>query len=68
MENATFCTCKDLNCPNHPTNHSDGCTPCIIKNLQSKEIPACFFKKVPGHENVKDYYFKDFAELVLKEK
>lgn len=26
------CTCTDLKCPFHPTNHDKGCTPCINKN------------------------------------
>jgi len=29
----TMCTCGDASCPNHPTCHDKGCTPCIAKNL-----------------------------------
>lgn len=37
-----FCTCKNRNCPLHPSNHDKGCTPCISKNLKAKEVPACY--------------------------
>ena len=37
-----FCTCPDTKCPNHPSNHDKGCTPCIAKNLAQREIPGCF--------------------------
>lgn len=43
MENLSkFCTCRDLKCPFHPTNHSKGCSLCIAKNLKEGEIPSCF--------------------------
>lgn len=33
MENQKhFCTCKDLNCKLHPSNHPKGCDPCIKMN------------------------------------
>ena len=41
-----FCTCTDTKCPNHPVNHEQGCSLCILKNLSRKEIPACFFKSI----------------------
>jgi len=41
-----FCTCEDFNCPNHPSNHNQGCALCIKKNLELNEIPSCFFKKI----------------------
>ena len=41
-----FCTCGDLKCPFHPTNHDRGCSLCILKNLKAKEIPSCFFHDI----------------------
>ena len=47
MENLSkFCTCRDLKCPFHPTNHNKGCSLCIAKNLKEGEIPSCFFNKL----------------------
>ena len=62
-----FCTCKDLECPFHPTNHDKGCSLCIEKNLRLGEVPSCFFNKVGGTEGKKSFTFKDFAEAVLSE-
>lgn len=62
---SSFCTCKDLECPFHPTNHDKGCAPCIAKNLKFGEIPSCFFSKIDGAENRKGYSFEDFAKAVL---
>lgn len=59
------CTCSDLTCPNHPINHNEGCTPCIRKNLEKREIPACFFKKVDPDKKRSSFYFEDFAKEVL---
>jgi len=41
-----FCTCRDLECKLHPSNHDRGCDPCIRKNLARGEIPSCFFRLV----------------------
>ena len=61
-----FCTCTDLSCPFHPTNHDRGCAPCIAKNLKRKEIPSCFFH-LAEQEHVGDGYgFEDFAQSVLR--
>lgn len=43
IDAAKICTCRDRDCPNHPVNHDQGCTPCILKNLARREIPSCFF-------------------------
>lgn len=59
------CTCTDLKCPFHPTNHDKGCTPCINKNLKLREIPSCFFNLVGDTKSLDSFYFKDFAKLVL---
>lgn len=61
-----FCPCSDLACPNHPANHSEGCTRCIIKNLELGEIPTCFFKKADPNYAGPGYFFKDFAKLVAE--
>lgn len=60
-----FCTCTDLKCPMHPTNHDKGCSPCINNNLKTGEIPSCFFKAVEGeNKHVGEYYYRDFADAV----
>ena len=65
-ELSPFCTCTELSCPHHPTNHDKGCAPCIAKNLKKKEIPSCFFKKLDLKEKPKAYYFEDFAKAVTE--
>ena len=61
-----FCTCTDTACPLHPSNHEKGCVPCIAKNLQAREIPSCFFKKLNLAKKPDSYYFEDFARAVLE--
>lgn len=63
-ELSKFCTCTDLACPLHPTNHDKGCGPCVAKNMKDKEIPSCFFKLVDADYKGGSYYFEDFAKLV----
>ena len=64
MENlSSFCTCKNLSCPLHPTRHTQGCAPCIQKNLRLKEIPNCFFSLVDGSQNRTGDSYADFARL-----
>ena len=59
------CTCKDTNCPYHPVNHDQGCSLCIAKNINEREIPSCLFNLVDdGSEH--EYHFEDFAKMVLK--
>ena len=60
-----FCTCKNLDCPLHPTKHDKGCAPCIAKNLKLGEMPNCFFNKIEGSENRTGDSFEDFAKAVL---
>ena len=62
---STFCTCKNLESPIHPTKHDKGCSPCIAKNLKLGEIPNCFFNNVEGTENRTGDSFEDFAKAVL---
>lgn len=61
-----FCTCRHFDCPLHPTKHDQGCAPCIAKNLQTEEMPTCFFDKIKHAENRKSDSFADFARLVLE--
>ena len=61
-----FCTCTDLKCPCHPTNHDRGCTPCIAKNLREREIPSCFFHSVGCPKPTEGWHYEDFAMLVDK--
>lgn len=67
--NQHFCACQDFECKNHPRNHSQGCDPCIQKNLKNGEIPACFFRAVsPEISDLKKFTFDSFAEFVLQHK
>ena len=62
---ADFCSCTNFKCKLHPTNHNDGCTPCIQKNLKTKEIPTCYFNLLPNVADRKGDSLLDFAKLVL---
>lgn len=68
MSKVEFCTCHSFDCPNHPNNHDQGCTPCIEKNLKFGEVPSCIFDKVRGDEKPENYYYEDFAKMVMKNK
>lgn len=59
-----FCTCKDLSCPYHPTNHDKGCAPCVAVNLKDREIPSCYFNLLDENYAGGSYKFEDFAGLV----
>lgn len=65
MNFAEFCTCGDRKCPFHPTNHDQGCTPCIAKNRKLGEIPSCFFNQLKDTGPRTGYTFEDFALAVL---
>lgn len=61
----SICTCTHKTCPNHPTKHDKGCTPCINKNLKAGEIPDCFFNLVTDHmDEIQDYTIQGFAKIV----
>jgi hypothetical protein len=61
-----ICTCTNIECQLHPSNHNKGCTPCISKNLKLQEIPNCFFKLVTDDiDTIKDCSLKGFAKKVL---
>ena len=61
-----FCTCTDTKCPFHPTNHDQGCSLCIQKNLKLKEIPSCFFHDIDCEKPTTEWHYQDFAALVEK--
>ena len=66
MNLSSFCTCKNTDCPLHPSKHNKGCALCASKNLKLQEIPNCFFQKVKNNESRTGDSFKDFSDLVLK--
>lgn len=59
-----FCTCTDHECPYNPVNHDQGCTLCILKNLEQKEIPSCFHKDIDFPKPTENWHYEDFAALV----
>lgn len=64
-----FCTCTYYECPFHPRKHNGECAPCIRKNLENCEIPACFSNKAgEGCLGEGDYSFYSFAEKVFSAK
>ncbi|WP_066684986.1 DUF6485 family protein [Christensenella intestinihominis] len=63
-----FCTCRDIACKLHPTRHDKGCAPCIRKNLNSREIPSCFFNLLDHAGHPDGYSFEEFANLVSAER
>jgi hypothetical protein len=66
MNNTTFCTCPALECPQHPSKHEAGCDPCIKKNLELGEIPACFWDNVSKVTGATEYSAQNFAKFVMK--
>ena len=67
MPKPEFCTCPLLECPDHANNHDGNCTPCIKKNLEHHEVPACFWSKIGDTKNAKsEYTFKCFARKVVE--
>ena len=37
-----FCTCTDLACPCHPSNHDKGCAPCIASVKPRQGLRAVY--------------------------
>lgn len=69
MNVKAFCTCANLNCPLHPSNHDRGCSPCIEKNLRLREIPNCFVKLVKKDVDLNaSYTLETFADAIIKRK
>lgn len=59
-----FCDCPVTACTRHPSNHSQGCDPCIEDNLKKKKMPACFFRAV--HDDVdglEDFTIQGFVDF-----
>ncbi|WP_300626379.1 DUF6485 family protein [uncultured Megasphaera sp.] len=63
----TICTCTNAVCPLHPSNHDKGCTPCIAKNLKTREMPNCFFNQLEDADSRNDDSYEAFAKLVLQQ-
>lgn len=62
-----FCNCPVVKCQYHPSNHEDGCDPCMKSNLAKKEMPTCMFRAVHDDvSEVKDYSIKGFINYCLK--
>lgn len=62
-----FCCCSEVKCPYHPSNHDNGCDPCIKKNLKNNEIPSCFFHAVNDDTSeLTDFSAKCFVDFYLK--
>ena len=63
-----FCTCTVFDCKAHPRNHNDGCDPCIKKNLELGEVPACFWNNVAAVKGTTDYSAENFAKFVMEKR
>ena len=67
--NKHFCNCPDTACPLHPVAHSEGCDPCIEKNLKKGAMPTCFFLWVsPDIGELTEYSIDSFVNFYLKHK
>ncbi|MEI8217166.1 MAG: DUF6485 family protein [Eubacteriales bacterium] len=65
MKSKNFCTCDDLKCPLHPSNHEKGCDLCIQKCLRKKEIPSCFFIDINSDiKGIDDFTYEGFAKFL----
>ena len=63
----SFCTCPVVQCPRHPSNHDEGCDPCIKDNLEKGKMPACMFKAVSDDvDDVRDFSLQGFVDFYLK--
>lgn len=59
-----FCTCIVIGCKNHPRNHAEGCDLCILKNLKSGEVPACFWLQISDDlSGYKKYTYENFSDF-----
>lgn len=64
--NNHFCSCPVTSCVRHPSNHENGCDPCIKDNLMKKKMPACMFVAVNEDvSQVQDYTIKGFVDFYL---
>lgn len=61
------CVCRETTCPHHPSNHDQGCDPCVTKNLRLGEIPACFFRLIDDDlSQLTDFKVADFVKFYLE--
>ncbi|MCF0247884.1 MAG: hypothetical protein HUJ86_04670 [Synergistes sp.] len=66
-DNINFCTCVDRECECNPCNCTLGCTACVYKCLQERQIPVCFFRaQEPDMERKQDYSFMGFANFTKR--
>ena len=63
-----FCTCHVQECLSHPYNHDKGCDPCIEKNLELGEVPACFWLNVSKVKGKTEWSADNFAKHVANER
>ena len=63
-----FCTCHVVACSKHPNNHNEGCDPCIEKNLELGEVPACFWLNVSKMQGKTEWCAENFAKFVIEER
>lgn len=64
-----FCTCPMTQCPRHPSNHQQGCTPCMNDILNKGKMPACMLSAASDDvRNVKDYTIKGFVDFYQRVK
>lgn len=62
-----FCNCPELECKNHPSNHTNGCDPCIVKNLKQGEIPSCFFLSISKEiDDLDKFTYESFVDFFIK--
>lgn len=62
-----ICTCSNEKCTLHPNKHNNSCTPCIAKNLKTRELPSCFFNLLKNAYPRQDDSLEEFARLVLRQ-
>ena len=63
-----FCSCEEFACSKHPYNHTEGCDPCIEKNLKLGEVPACFWYNVSNVKGETQWSADHFATFVTEER
>jgi len=67
--NKHFCTCADLSCKLNPHNNAKGCDLCVKKNLNSREIPSCFFRLINNDiSELKEFTIESFVDFYLRNK
>lgn len=67
IDAAKICTCRDRDCPNHPVNHDQGCTPLHSEKPDPAGNSQLLFQPGGGTAGLDSFYFEDFARRVLGE-